>query len=307
MSVKASHLSLASAPKPATDDYRPEAPLSATDFASLFDISPYLLVQSHVAAVERLYAIASSSDEASDDDDESSDEESGDADDEKAEELVNVVLTTAGSAALLRPASIVALQAGSRRDGHRSVPGRPRSSSSVSNSAKAHGLGRDKFVIDPSMIPFPWGHPDVVPRPRLRVVPGSTVSGMGTGVNRSPAAMAARALASASSQHATPQLSPKALRAHLFPDSDGGIGGSGDGSHTVEHVPASPSNNTSTDGTESDEAPPPTPSHMGTGASMNGGRNGRGGPAASAMHTGRKGERGNWEVVDSVRLLDGIL
>ncbi|KAK4052345.1 hypothetical protein OIV83_002147 [Microbotryomycetes sp. JL201] len=135
--------------------------------------------------------------------------------------------------------------------------------------------GRDQFVIDPSAIAIPQGHPDVPQtplssttddQPQTRKVPG-------------PAAQGSEKELQLSLQH---QLFPETAQGadSREPGQKSGADLSVEASRSPEH------NNTSTDGgSESDD----------------GGTN--------APNTRKKAEarRKLWDVVDSVRLLDGVL
>lgn len=141
-----------STPADTAAPYQPDTPLAATDFAALFNISPYLLVQSHVASVERLYAIPEPSDESSEGEG-SSDEESGDADDEKVEVTdLDTDVTLVEKEGTPGTRSTLGLKGVSKR-----LPGRARSSSTAVASSATTMTGRDKYLIDPSVVFFPWG------------------------------------------------------------------------------------------------------------------------------------------------------
>lgn len=265
-----------------TLDYSEDAPLSAADFTALFEISPYLVSQS--TAVERLYALGGSSDELSD---ESETDEDGDADDEKVEDKVAEESkagrspNATGSKSLLR----------------RNHSGRPRPSSRTT-SASTTATGRDKYVIDPSDIIIP-GHPDIDYHPIVGGIslPTTAASGSPKAIRRATSTLV-RSNNHGGTTH-TPQLSPSALRAHLFPDNDDATTSTNGARGTDAHfVPRSPSNNTSTDGTDSDDGPSVSGSIAGRRGVMIGGTNG-------SKVSRRKGA--NYEVVDAVRLLDGIV
>lgn len=210
---------------PADDDEPADSPLALSDFSSLFEISPYLLVQPHLGSIERLYALPPLSDSESSSDSSSSDEE------------------------------------------HHEGGGAPTPSSS--RATPSAGAGRQQYLIDPSAVSIPLGHPDVAhPRFGTLGLPPSSSS------SRKSSQLPSRAGA---------LLSPKslALRRQLFPELDGedGLG--------------SPNNWTSTDGgTESDEA--------------SGVTHGRG--REKVVKGGqRRAGRALFDVVDSRRLLDGVL
>lgn len=260
-------------------------PLSAHDFSSLFEISPGLLVQAHMAAVERLYACPPLSEseysgDESDTEDEPPVEDGGDS----AMQEVSQQPPTGKYPKLSRSSSL-------------NRPGRPGSrSNSISRVPAA--AGRQQFLIDPSAVAIPTGHPDVAhPRSNSLSQPPPITTASESSSTRANGAAAA---ATTTNGGQTPQqLSPKslALRHQLFPE----LEETNPQVASLQH-PMSPHNNTSTDGgSDSDEA-----SHVHDQATKGArereqGRDGRGG--SGARQDGRK----LWEVVDSVRLLDGVL
>lgn len=266
----------------ATDDsIIPDTPLELHDFSALFDISPGLLAQPHLAAVERLFAIPPPSD-SEESELSSSDEEGDDEEGDVAMRETTTAATSSGGARkqpkLTRSSSIA----------------RPRSARSGSRSNSLNGSGREQYLIDPTAVAIPVGHPDVAHNPRT----GTSSSSVNGGVNGEGGTATPNGTG-------TPQLSPKAvlLRQQLFPESEneqgsaGGVGagaGAGAGAGDVSlQVPQSPSNNTSTDGGSESE----------DGAGH--GHVTRGETAANGAARRRRGKL--WEVVDSVRLLDGVL
>lgn len=189
------------------------------------------------------------------------------------------------------------------------------------STSNAASMGRDKFLVDPSLIQFPWGHPSVT---ELSISTSTPPTSNRPGFRRSRSSTLPRSKPTASTT-----LSPKALRAHLFPDSDttttglkreeedgtmSGMGlgrnhssvmGDGDDRQdggTGDAAPVSPDNNTSSDETASESE------KTGGEKSRSDGKRRKGNDGTTVgVGGGGKGERGNWEVVDSVRLLDGIL
>lgn len=257
----------------------PRDPLRSFDFGSLFEISPGLLARARFAAVERLYA-SSSADTSDASDSEAGSEHASDAEDAK------VVATQERAPPPTGKYPRLSRQSSSIRSGR---PG------SRSNSlSKNVPSSRQHFVIDPSAVAIPAGHPDVA---QTQANTFSVASGGSANTESSVARQNGSGDNSRQSTAQTPQLSPKSLslRQQLFPELE--QDNSGD---TNMQAPQSPHNNTSTDGgSESDEA-----SHAHAHAvrgvherDENGERPGR----------GRRAGRKLWEVVDSVRLLDGVL
>lgn len=260
----------------AADNTFPDPPIDTYDFAALFEISPSLLVQPHVGAVERLYAIPPPSDS------EESNSSSSEVEDEDGDQQMGEAQQLSGKQPKLA-------RSGS---GPRSTRGPSRSNSMASTGGSAATTGREQYLIDPTAVAIPIGHPDVA-HPRISDA-RSTASGTprlnngGTGTN----GMATPNIAG------TPQLSPKSLslRQQLFPEFENDASGNGGGDASLQGPP-SPSNNTSTDGGGSE-------SEDGAAGRANGGTGGvAAGRAGRPRTTGRK----LWEVVDSVRLLDGVL
>lgn len=208
---------------PAAEEEPTDSPLALSDFSSLFEISPYLLVQPHLGSIERLYALPPLSDSESSDCS-SSDEE--------------------------------------HQEGGGVTPSSSRTPSAC--------VGRQQYLIDPSAVPIPLGHPDVA-HPRF-------------GTLGLPPSSSSSRKSSQPPSRAGGMLSPKslALRRQLFPELEG------------EDGPGSPNNWTSTDGgTESDEA--------------SGVTHGRGRDKVVAKGGQRRAGRALFDVVDSRRLLDGVL
>ncbi|KAI5476373.1 hypothetical protein MNV49_007822 [Pseudohyphozyma bogoriensis] len=237
-----------------------DAPLALSDFSSLFEISPHLLVQPRLAAIERLYALPPISDS------ESSDESSDDEDDATPKATAT---EGTGSKSSLRPLS----RSGSR------------SNRSLSNGGPAKE-GREQFLIDIAAISssIPSGHPDVAhPRLGSLSMPPNPPNGVG-----SPNPASAPAALGRTSSAAGP-VSPKSLslRNQLFPElePEGGVVDS------PLPIPQSPSMDTTTDAASEseDEAT----------KAKNKGKNGAVDP--------KKAARKLWEVVDSKRLLEGVL
>jgi len=141
-----------------------EGPLSAADMGALFDLSPGLLVQAHVAAVDRMFATAACSEEESSEEDEDEDEdENGSADEGGADGMevdgAGARPKQAGKTpcARLAPAGKaprVLSRANSR-------VGSGSKARSRSGTASGVGGGREQFVIDPTAVGLPRGHPDV--------------------------------------------------------------------------------------------------------------------------------------------------
>lgn len=112
------------------DDPYLYSPLTAGDFSSLFEISPHLLAREHLGVIEKLYAIPppySDSDSSS-----GSSDEDGDDEGEPS---------TSGNG--------------------KNVPSRSNSRSSRSGARSNSTGGREQYLIDPSAIAIPPGHPDV--------------------------------------------------------------------------------------------------------------------------------------------------
>lgn len=248
-------------------DGPPPSPLSTSDFSSLFEISPHLLVQPHLGAVERLYAIPVASDSESSD--------TGSSEDD---------------APLSRPSTG---GKSARRTVSRSVSRSGRSPSNVSTT------GRDQYLIDPSAVVIPLGHPDVA-HPRLASLSLPTP----TNGQHEPSRSASLSHHSSSSRRGTlqggaggggggGQMSPKALslRHQLFPELEPDAAGIVD---SPLPLPQSPGPDSSTDAaSDSDD---------GVLALSVGKAKGKAGPPGP-----KKAGRKLWEVVDSVRLLDGVL
>lgn len=282
----------------AADSSCPNAPLAVSDFGSLFDISPGLLVQSHLAAIERLYAIPPPSDSESSG---SSDCESGDD-----REDTRMLDLDQQSTSNIKP-KLAHSVSGSRSG--RSGLGRPNSNANAGSTATT---GREQYLIDPTAVAIPLGHPDVA-HPRIGGLGLPSSSSTVNGESRPPISnsVAGRLTnggggggSATPNASQTPQLSPKslALRQQLFPE----LETDSNSQEAALQAPHSPSNNTSTDGgSESDEGGhhanhPVARGGRGAGAgATRGGTNG----IARGRGTGRK----LWEVVDSVRLLDGVL
>lgn len=242
----------------------PDLPLSVADFGSLFEISPHLLVQPHLGAVERMYAIPVPSDS------ESSDQSSDDERDHDGDAPMLTAPRGAGKT------SVRTLS----RSGSRS--GRSASGRSPSNGANGSGSGREQYLIDPSAVAIPQGHPDVA-HPRTASMsatsPMPTLHRHSTGNVLGPAPGG--------------QTSPKtlSLRNQLFPelDQDPAIVDS------PLPLPQSPGNESSTDAaSDSEDA-----------AALNASTSSR--TKGRANGAPKKAGRKLWEVVDSVRLLDGVL
>lgn len=257
---------------PVTSSLEANEPLSSYDFSSLFDISPGLLARAHVAAVERMYAC--SSDEDSNDGDTEEDKPDASDDDPAAGPTVqDKALAPIGKYPRL-----------SRQ------PSLARTSSRSNSLSKSVPASRQHFVIDPSAVAIPTGHPDVV-----QTQPNSlSITSVGS-ANSDASAVRQNGSGDASRQSAaqTPQLSPKSLslRQQLFPEFEQEAS-----AEASMQAPPSPHNNTSTDGgSESDEA---SHAHAVRGVHERD-ENGAG--------RGRRAGRKLWEVVDSVRLLDGVL
>lgn len=249
-----------------------DAPLNISDFNALFDISPGLLAQPHVAAVERLFAIPPLSDS------EDSDSASSESEDEDGDAPMRDTQLSAKKPKLTR--------ARTTRSGSRS--------NSLNNGGSTATTGREQYLIDPTAVAIPVGHPDVAhPRIASSSVNGDSRSGAGA----TPRLNGASNGTATPTGTGTPQLSPKglSLRQQLFPE----VENETNGGEASLQVPQSPSNNTSTDGgSESEDGgshPPPGEQ----------GQNGAAGGANGAAR-GRPGRK-LWEVVDSVRLLDGVL
>jgi hypothetical protein len=247
-----------------------DAPLDTSDFTALFDISPGLLAQPHVAVVERLFAIPLPSDS------EDSQSASSDSEDDDGDAPMRDTQLSAKKPKLTR--------ARTARSGSRS--------NSLNNGGSTATTGREQYLIDPTAVAIPVGHPDVAhPRIASSSVNGDSRSGATPRLNGASNGTATP------TGTGTPQLSPKglSLRQQLFPEFETET----NGAEASLQVPQSPSNNTSTDGgSESEDGgshPPPGEQ----------GQNGAAG-GANGVARGRPGRK-LWEVVDSVRLLDGVL
>ena len=251
----------------------PDSPLSIVDFGSLFEISPHLLVQPHLGAVECLYAISPPSDSESSDD--SSDDEPATA-----------PLTSTRVAGKT-----------SRRTLSRSASrsGRSPSGRSPTNGVRNGSLsGREQYLIDPSAVAIPLGHPDVAhPRLASRSLSAAT-SPMDTRVGSAVLQQSYRHPMNASQvMGGGAQTSPKtvSLRNQLFPELDQDMA-------LVDSplpLPQSPGNDSSTDAaSDSDDGALANS----TASRAKGKQNGL---------PPKRAARKLWEVVDSVRLLDGVL
>ncbi|KAK4701359.1 transcriptional coactivator HFI1/ADA1, partial [Phenoliferia sp. Uapishka_3] len=248
----------------------PDSPLSISDFGSLFEISPHLLVHPHLGAVERLYAIPAPSDS----------ESSGYSSEEDP---------AAPPASAARGAGKTSLRTISR-NGSRS--GRSASGRSAPNGIVGPASGREQYLIDPSAVAIPQGHPDVA-HPRKASMSLSIASVPAGPTNISDASTTLQGSRRHSNSAAsTAQTSPKSLslRNQLFPELD-------QETSLVESplpIPHSPDHETSSDGASDSE----------DGALVNSTARVKGkGHGIQPKKAGRK----LWEVVDSVRLLDGVL
>ena len=169
-----------------------QPPISVLDFAALFEISPHLLVQHHVAAVEKMYALPPPSDDES-----SSDEE--DAAEEEAQPAIEGEKLSSAAAA----------EGSGGRIRSKSRSGRSKSIST--------GVGREKYVIDPSATYIPTGHPEIASHP--------LTGGLGLPSPRSESTLARPGSVSRTTSVAdltasnSMILSPSsALQAQLFPE-----------------------------------------------------------------------------------------
>lgn len=264
---------------PEQDDYL-EAPLSLKDFSSLFEISPFLLVQPHVAAVEKLYALPSdesdSSSSSSSDDDERENQSTLDP---KREKLESTTSSRIGS--------------------------RVNRSKSLSNGTG----GREQYVIDPAAIFIPIGHPDVPAHPLNLNGTNSTLL-----LPLDPRTTTTKGLKkSTTEENEIVPLSPISLQSHLFPDSESSLP-----PHSsipllarpkipvMEDLIHSPADNTSTDGTEDSDEDHPT--HAPPYQQQLGGRElNLGSGVGMGKRTGGGGGRKLYDVVDSHQLLEGVL
>lgn len=280
----------------ASDSEPSRTPLTTSDFHALFEISPHLLILPHLGTIERLYAIPPPSDSDSSDDPQSDEESSAPIHDQQnSSSAVKDSSTNPGG-------------------GGRSASGGARSSRSTSNG---NGAGREQYLIDPSAVAIPWGHPDVA-HPRigslsLPTTPSiTTTTTSGTTTKKSSSTSLPVTLGTSGSGGNRPtttsgQMSPKSLslRNKLFPELEAQDSLNGGGGVIVDSPRQigggnghrhSPSLDTTTDGaSESDEAA------VMVGTKVKSGTMGKNGVRKEKM--GRK----LWEVVDSVRLLDGVL
>ncbi|SCV71357.1 BQ2448_2945 [Microbotryum intermedium] len=248
----------------------------------------------------------------------------------------------------------------------RSRSHRPSRSNSFSTNAATPGGGpRDQYLIDPSAVAIPQGHPDVANARSSVSIPGQTTSSTGgenasngsrgssmagtlvTGMGGTGTTNKALAISTPTSSKignpagadGGPNLSPKslALRHQLFPElsvetpSSAGVevGSFADqqmvGSPSALNRGANGGNNTSTDGGSEDDEPSghgaQTSNNLGSmtlsmetklGGLQGSSSNGVGSQMGSAGSVGGPGLRKKykeqlWQVVDSVRLLDGVL
>ncbi|KAL8284275.1 hypothetical protein RQP46_005024 [Phenoliferia psychrophenolica] len=260
------------------DATAPDLPLSIADFGSLFEISPHLLVQPHLGAVERMYAIPAPSDS------ESSDNSS----DDDADEPDPAASSMPAPPRVAGKTSIRTLS----RSGSRS--GRSPSGRSPSNGRAGSLSGREQYLIDPSAVAIPLGHPDVA-HPRLASMSLSTgTSPLDTRGGSAVLQQSHRlSIGGGAPLLGGGQTSPKtlSLRNQLFPELDQDVA-------MVDSplpLPQSPGNESSTDGaSDSDDGALANSTASRTKGKANG---------AAPKKAGRK----LWEVVDSVRLLDGVL
>jgi hypothetical protein len=253
---------------PAEDEQPQEPPLSLADFNSLFEISPWLLVQPHTGALEKLFAIPPVSDDEDDDSDSGS---SSCSSNESARGGV---------------ASVPIVKATTRT-------GRSRANTLV-GSAPPGGpnAGREQYLIDPYAVPIPMGHPSVA-SPLHRTTSSLSLP---------------RALPTPPS--APTPLSPKSLRNQLFPELSTSEPSARPRLQRME------TNDTSSEGSDSEGEEDASIPGMGTGAVTvvppGGSRRAtaivdrRNSAVALVGQNGESG-RGLFDVVDSRRLLDGVL
>ncbi|KAK4057124.1 hypothetical protein OIO90_002024 [Microbotryomycetes sp. JL221] len=239
--------------------------IGLTDSFAAFEMAPSLLAHSHVGVVERLFAHGPYPSSDDDDDDGEDDSSVGSTSSDEQTMASNVetdshIRRSAGKQPKLsrtRTASV-------GRPSVRETISRTNSIGRLANTA-----GREQFVIDPSAVSIPQGHPDV---PQTPFLPSS-------------ADEQSRPRVDADSNKPAQAMS---LQQQLFPEIEADTKSVAPG----ELVPSVQSpgrhNNTSTDGASESED---------------------GGASARAPVTRKKGEaqRKLWDVVDSVRLLDGVL
>ncbi|GAA5897257.1 hypothetical protein JCM5296_000983 [Sporobolomyces johnsonii] len=320
-------------------------PLTIADFHALFAISPGLLGpggSTHSGAVERMYAIPPMDDSSDEEPDEAGEEplEDPPANAATAQDEARDIKPTDGAPTKPQPAGkaprLTAAASRARTSSFygcaRPLPPPPPPSSTVAE--------RGKFILDPSSLHgVPEGHPDV---PHLPSTPSALQTLLPVDpANPATAAAAAHAPHPSGSGAAAPPggavaggLSPKSLslRNSLFPElaasASSSTGGGGGGA--VAAVGEAGNGTTTDDGGDSEDEAlakgAPTPA-MGAGAGAGGlkiklggatagtagGGAGAAAPGKGATAGGKPNEKDKeagrklWDVVDSVRLLDGVL
>lgn len=192
-------------------------PISVMDFASLFEISPHLLVQQHVAAVEKMYALPPPSDDSSSSESEAEDPKPA---------------VEGSPAAASAPA----------------IEGRPRSKSRSGRSKSiSTGTGREKYLIDPSATYIPTGHPEIASHP--------LTGGLSPRIERSTKFLSRANSMVVDGRGGEKVLSPSSvLQAQLFPEATPTASAAPTPQVIVE--PPTGKNDTSTDGgTDTEDEP----------------------------------------------------
>ncbi|KAM0790739.1 hypothetical protein ACM66B_004594 [Microbotryomycetes sp. NB124-2] len=254
-----------SAPRPhASDKDDNDATVTLIDHINVCEASPSILARGRLAAFERLFASGLDSDEDAESADGSSDAELQAS---TSEQAATSTRRSGKQPKLSRSAS-----------SHRPTRAALSRSNSVSRPSAA---GREQFVIDPSAVAVPQGHPDV-PQTPLSSAPEDHAK-----VRNKKGGNAATTVTEQ-------ERSQLALQHQLFPETAQGRGNADAqrdadkavAEHAIDGSRSPGHNNTSTDGGSDSED---------------------GSTGAPNTRKREEARRKLWDVVDSVRLLDGVL